>query len=37
MAKQLGSDGTFPHFSFGVLLTVVLIGWLMPETEGQFG
>ena len=35
MQKHLGSDGTFWCFSAGALLTVVLVGWLIPETKGR--
>jgi MFS transporter, SP family, arabinose:H+ symporter len=35
MQKHLGSDGTFWLFSAGALLTVVLVGWLVPETKGR--
>jgi MFS transporter, SP family, arabinose:H+ symporter len=35
MQKQLGSDGTFWVFSGGALLTIVLVGWLIPETKGR--
>jgi len=35
MQKHLGSDGTFWFFSGGALLTVVLVGWLVPETKGR--
>jgi MFS transporter, SP family, arabinose:H+ symporter len=35
MQKTLGSDGTFWCFSAGALLTVVLVGWLVPETKGR--
>jgi len=35
MQKNLGSDGTFWCFSAGALLTVVLVGWLIPETKGR--
>jgi SP family arabinose:H+ symporter-like MFS transporter len=35
MQKQLGSDGTFWCFSAGALLTIILVGWLIPETKGQ--
>jgi hypothetical protein len=31
----LGSDGTFWLFSAGALLTIVLVGWLVPETKGR--
>src|SRR5262249_40066130 len=33
--KHLGSDGTFWLFSSGALLTIVLVGWLIPETKGR--
>lgn len=33
--KHLGSDGTFWLFSTGALLTVILVGWLVPETKGR--
>jgi MFS transporter, SP family, arabinose:H+ symporter len=35
MQKHLGSDGTFWLFSGGALLTIVLVGWLVPETKGR--
>jgi SP family arabinose:H+ symporter-like MFS transporter len=35
MRKSLGSDGTFWCFSVGALLTVVLVGLLIPETKGR--
>ena len=35
MQKYLGSDGTFWLFSGGALLTVILVGWLIPETKGR--
>jgi SP family arabinose:H+ symporter-like MFS transporter len=35
MQKHLGSDGTFWCFSTGALLTVILVGWLVPETKGR--
>jgi MFS transporter, SP family, arabinose:H+ symporter len=35
MQKHFGSDGTFWCFSGGALLTVVLVGWLVPETKGR--
>jgi SP family arabinose:H+ symporter-like MFS transporter len=35
MQKHLGSDGTFWLFSLGALLTVILVGWLVPETKGR--
>jgi len=35
MQKHLGSDGTFWFFSAGALLTVILVGWLIPETKGR--
>ena len=35
MQKHLGSDGTFWLFSAGALLTVILVGWLIPETKGR--
>jgi MFS transporter, SP family, arabinose:H+ symporter len=35
MQKHLGSDGTFWCFSAGALLTVLLVGWLVPETKGR--
>jgi SP family arabinose:H+ symporter-like MFS transporter len=34
MQKNLGSDGTFWCFSGGALLTIILVGWLVPETKG---
>jgi len=35
LQKRLGSDGTFWLFSAGALLTIVLVGWLVPETKGR--
>jgi MFS transporter, SP family, arabinose:H+ symporter len=35
MQKRLGSDGTFWCFSAGALLTIILVGWLVPETKGR--
>jgi SP family arabinose:H+ symporter-like MFS transporter len=35
LQKHLGSDGTFWIFSAGALLTIVLVGWLVPETKGR--
>ncbi len=35
MQKSLGSDGTFWCFSGGALLTIVLVGLLIPETKGR--
>jgi MFS transporter, SP family, arabinose:H+ symporter len=35
MQKHLGSDGTFWLFSAGALLTIILVGWLIPETKGR--
>jgi len=35
MQKNLGSDGTFWIFSAGALLTIILVGWLIPETKGR--
>jgi SP family arabinose:H+ symporter-like MFS transporter len=35
MQKEFGSDGTFWVFSGGALLTIVLVGWLIPETKGK--
>ena len=35
LQKQFGSDGTFWFFSAGALLTIVLVGWLVPETKGS--
>ncbi len=35
MREKLGSDGTFWCFSAGALLTIVLVGWLIPETKGR--
>jgi MFS transporter, SP family, arabinose:H+ symporter len=35
MQKHLGSAGTFWCFSAGALLTLVLVGWLVPETKGR--
>jgi SP family arabinose:H+ symporter-like MFS transporter len=35
MQQHLGSDGTFWVFSAGALLTIILVGWLIPETKGR--
>jgi len=35
MQDRLGSDGTFWCFSAGALLTIVLVGLLVPETKGR--
>jgi SP family arabinose:H+ symporter-like MFS transporter len=35
MQKHLGSDGTFWCFSGGALLTIILVGRLVPETKGR--
>jgi SP family arabinose:H+ symporter-like MFS transporter len=35
LQKDLGSDGTFWLFSAGALLTIILVGWLVPETKGR--
>jgi SP family arabinose:H+ symporter-like MFS transporter len=35
MQKHLGSDGTFWCFSAGALLTIILVGRLVPETKGR--
>ncbi len=35
MQKHLGSAGTFWCFSAGALLTIILVGWLIPETKGR--
>jgi MFS transporter, SP family, arabinose:H+ symporter len=35
MQKHLSSDGTFWVFSAGALLTIILVGWLVPETKGR--
>lgn len=35
MQKHLGADGTFWVFSGGALVTIVLVGWLIPETKGR--
>jgi SP family arabinose:H+ symporter-like MFS transporter len=35
MQKNLGSDGTFWCFSAGALLTIILVGVLVPETKGR--
>jgi MFS transporter, SP family, arabinose:H+ symporter len=35
LQKHLGSAGTFWCFSGGALLTVILVGWLIPETKGR--
>jgi len=34
MQKHLGSDGTFWVFGAGALLTIILVGYLVPETKG---
>jgi hypothetical protein len=34
MQKDLGPDGTFWCFSAGSLMTIFLIGLLVPETKG---
>jgi MFS transporter, SP family, arabinose:H+ symporter len=35
MQKHIGSGGTFWVFSAGALLTIILVGWLVPETKGR--
>jgi SP family arabinose:H+ symporter-like MFS transporter len=35
MQQRLGSDGTFWVFSGGALMTLLLVGWLVPETKGR--
>jgi len=35
MQKHLSLDGTFWVFSAGALLTIILVGWLVPETKGR--
>jgi len=35
MQMHLGSDGTFWVFGSGALLTLFLVGWLIPETKGR--
>ena len=35
MQTRLGFDYTFWLFSAGALLTIVLVGWLVPETKGR--
>jgi MFS transporter, SP family, arabinose:H+ symporter len=35
MRNYLGPDGTFWCFSGGALLTIGLVGWLIPETKGK--
>jgi SP family arabinose:H+ symporter-like MFS transporter len=35
MQNNLGSDGTFWLFSAGALVTIILVGWLVPETKGR--
>ncbi|MGA2643897.1 MAG: sugar porter family MFS transporter [Candidatus Sulfotelmatobacter sp.] len=35
MQKRFGSEGTFWCFSAGALLTIILVGWLIPETKGR--
>ena len=35
MQKHLGPDGTFWCFAAGALLTIVLVGSLVPETKGR--
>jgi SP family arabinose:H+ symporter-like MFS transporter len=35
MQKHLGSDGTFWVFGAGALLTIILVGSLVPETKGR--
>ena len=33
--RQIGSDGTFWVFAAGALLTILLVGLLVPETKGR--
>jgi SP family arabinose:H+ symporter-like MFS transporter len=35
MQQHLGSDGTFWVFSGGAALTLIFVGWLIPETKGR--
>jgi SP family arabinose:H+ symporter-like MFS transporter len=35
MQQHLGSDGTFWVFGAGALLTIILVGSLVPETKGR--
>jgi SP family arabinose:H+ symporter-like MFS transporter len=35
MQKRVGLDSTFWFFSAGALLTIILVGWLVPETKGR--
>jgi MFS transporter, SP family, arabinose:H+ symporter len=35
MQQHWGSDGTFWVFSAGALLTLILVGWWIPETKGR--
>jgi MFS transporter, SP family, arabinose:H+ symporter len=35
LQTHYGSDRTFWLFSGGALLTIVLVGWLVPETKGR--
>ncbi len=35
MQKRFGSDYAFWVFSAGALLTIILVGWLIPETKGH--
>jgi SP family arabinose:H+ symporter-like MFS transporter len=35
MQEHLGADGTFWCFSAGALLTIVLVGYMIPETKGR--
>ena len=35
MQRQIGSDGTFWVFAAGALLTILLVGLLVPETKGR--
>ena len=35
MQTHLGLDYTFWLFSAGALLTIILVGWLVPETKGR--
>jgi SP family arabinose:H+ symporter-like MFS transporter len=35
MQQRIGPDGTFWFFSAGACLTLILVGWLVPETKGR--
>ncbi len=35
MQKHLGSDGTFWCYSAGALLTIILVGWLVPKPRAD--